>query len=62
LSYSWYEQLKYALEQKGWAPGEEIFAENVQLEVCVPAAGNQQFEAWIDEFAKRQVRWKRYAR
>jgi hypothetical protein len=36
------------------------FAENVQLEVCVPAAATQQFEAWIDEFAEEtKVRWEK---
>ncbi|NLL53101.1 MAG: YigZ family protein [Peptococcaceae bacterium] len=57
LSYAWFDQLKYVVQQKGWELGEEAFAEKVSLGIYVPAAQELEFENWLDDFTSKQVAW-----
>jgi len=56
-TYSWYEQVKYGLRQKGWEIGEESFAESVSLTVFIPEKEHSFFEKWIDELTNKSVTW-----
>lgn len=58
IPYSWYEQIKYGLKQKGWDYDNEQFQEHVSLHVYVTQNEAEIFQAWIDELTNKQVRYE----
>lgn len=58
IPYTWYEQIKYALLQKGWESGSEQFLEEITLEVFIRDGQQDHFTLWLDEFTNKQVLWK----
>ncbi len=59
IPYSWYEQIKYGLKNKGWKSENEQFYEKITADIHIPEAEANEFESWIDELTSRQVIWKR---
>ncbi|MGI5901371.1 MAG: YigZ family protein [Desulfitobacteriia bacterium] len=55
VPYTWYGQIKHGLTQKGWQYDNEVFEENVTLEVRIPLEQQTYFEQWLDETTNKQV-------
>jgi uncharacterized YigZ family protein len=59
IPYSWYEQIRYGLKQKGWANDKEHFGENISSNVYIPEKETAMFEVWLDELTNKQVVWEK---
>jgi uncharacterized YigZ family protein len=59
IPYTWYEQIKYGLKQKGWANDNEQFGENISSNAYIPKKETATFEAWLDELTNKQVLWEK---
>ncbi|NBJ14911.1 MAG: YigZ family protein [Dehalobacter sp. 4CP] len=58
IPYSWFEQIRYGLKQKGMESGNEKFSEKIDLEVYIRDGDQDIFTGWLDEFTNGQVSWK----
>ncbi|RJE48318.1 MULTISPECIES: YigZ family protein [unclassified Dehalobacter] len=58
IPYSWFEQVRHGLKQKGTESGNEQFSEEIDLEVYIRDGDQDTFIGWLGEFTNGQVSWK----